>query len=117
MNIESIRLPDCVSSFASISPHNTFIEQSFYSAHQSQKYRVVVEPQLPRVADNLDDFGERRRGNIESFPFPDIVTAMEGICDSDQLWERLKYDAHNCNCAKTFRNGHSLFVSGAECLL
>jgi hypothetical protein len=84
MNIESIRLPDCVSSFASISPHNTFIEQSFYSAHQSQKYRVIVEPQLPRVTDDLDDFGERRRGDIENIPlnpFLVVVTCMKGICD------------------------------------
>jgi hypothetical protein len=39
---------------------------------------------------------------------------MHGLCDfSDQLWERLKCNAHNSNCATTFRNGHSppLFVS------
>jgi len=81
MTIESTLLPDCqcVSSFASLSEssRDTLIEKSFYSAHQSQKYRVVVEPQLPRVADDLNDFGERgRRGDIENFPFLDVITCI-----------------------------------------
>lgn len=81
MTIESTLLPICVSesSFASPSSYNTLIEQSFYSAHQNQKYRVVVEPQLPRVADDLDDFGERGRGDIANIPFlrVDVVTSIE----------------------------------------
>jgi hypothetical protein len=81
MTIESTLLPICVSesSFASpSSSHHTLIEQSFYSAHQNQKYRVVVEPQLPRVADDLDDFGERGRGDIANIPFlrVDVVTSI-----------------------------------------
>jgi len=86
MTFKSTLFPDCVpvSSFTSLSSHNTLIEQSFYSAHQSQKYRVVVEPQLPRVTDDLDGFGERGRGrgDIANVPFLDVVTYMKGICDS-----------------------------------
>jgi hypothetical protein len=77
MTVEFTLLPDCASSFASLSSHDTLIVQSFYSAHQNQKSHVVVEPQLPRVADDLDDFGERGRGDVENFPFLGVVTSNE----------------------------------------
>jgi hypothetical protein len=77
MTIESTLLPDRVS-FASLSSDDTLIEQSFYSAHQIQKSHVVVEPQLPRVTNDLDYFGERGRGDFEDFPFLDAVTCMKG---------------------------------------
>jgi hypothetical protein len=72
-----------VSSFVSLSPQDTLFERSFYLADQNQKYRVVVESQLPRVADDLDDFGERAHGDVEDSPFLDVVACMKGSgCDS-----------------------------------
>ena len=110
MTIEYTPLPNCVSSFTNFSFHDTLAEQSFHSAHQNPNYHVVVEPLLPRVADDLDGFGERGLGymiDIEDFSFLDVASCVKGICDfSDQLWERLKCDAHNCSCAITSRNGH-----------
>ena len=40
------------------------IEKFFHSAHQNQKRSVAVEAAPPRVADELDDFGDRRRRKI-----------------------------------------------------
>ena len=40
------------------------VKQFFYSTHQDPKRSIVVEPALPRVADELDDFGDRVRGKI-----------------------------------------------------
>jgi hypothetical protein len=40
------------------------IEKFFHLAHQNQKLSVAVEAAPPRVADELDDFGDRRRRKI-----------------------------------------------------
>jgi hypothetical protein len=40
------------------------IEKFFHLVHQNQKLSVAVEAAPPRVADELDDFGDRRRRKI-----------------------------------------------------
>ena len=56
MTIEDSVLLMCVSFI--------LIEQFFYSAHQNHNRSVAVEAAPPRVADELDDFGDRRCGKV-----------------------------------------------------
>ena len=104
MTIESSVLLMCVSF--------VLIEQLFYSAHQNQKRSVFVEAVLPRVADELDEFGGRERGKI----FLDFILFFRWCTGErkpiqDQLRERLRCGAHIC--AGAFHKSKSLFVSGS----
>ena len=61
-------------------------------------------------------------GKSRSCSFSTSSPRMKGICDSLLInvstWgKRPKYVSHICNCAKTFRNVHSTFVSGSGCFL
>jgi hypothetical protein len=61
-------------------------------------------------------------GKSRTCSFSTSSPRMKGIGDSLLInvstWgKRPKYVSHICNCAKTFRNAHSTFVSGPGCFL
>jgi hypothetical protein len=56
-------LRNCVS-FASSPSSRALIEPFSYSVHQNPKSHVVVEPAVPQLTDELQDFGERERGGV-----------------------------------------------------